>query len=180
MVPLYPQYSAATTATVADEVFRLLTGLRRQPALRIAAPYYDDQVYIEALASSTSVALSELDFEPEVILASYHGMPQAYIDRGDPYADHCAKTTDLLREQLKLDDTKLRMTFQSRFGRAKWLRPYTDQTVKALAKSGVKNLAVITPGFAADCLETLEEIGVENARNFPASWRPEFRGYSMP
>ncbi len=166
VIPLYPQYSAATTATVCDEVFRLLSGVRRQPALRIAAPYYDDQVYIEALAASTSVALSQLDFQPDVILASYHGMPQAYVDNGDPYAEHCAKTTQLLREQLRLDESKLRMTFQSRFGRAKWLRPYTSQTVKSLAKSGVKNLAVITPGFAADCLETLEEIAIENAHIF--------------
>ena len=140
--------------------------MRRQPTLRVAPPYYDDPVYIEALASSTSAELAKLPFEPEVILASFHGMPQAYVDKGDPYYDHCVETTRLLREQLKLDDNKLMLTFQSRFGRAKWLEPATIETVKKLAKRGVKNLAVITPGFSADCLETLEEIAVENAHVF--------------
>jgi len=134
--------------------------------VRIAAPYYDDQVYIEALASSTSAELSRLAFQPEVILASFHGMPQDYISKGDPYYSHCVETMRLLREQLKLDEAKLMLTFQSRFGRAKWLEPATDQTVKSLAKRGVKNLVVIMPGFAADCLETLEEIAVENAHIF--------------
>jgi ferrochelatase len=166
VMPLYPQYSAATTATVGDEVFRVLSRLRRQPTLRIAAPYYDDVAYIEALAASTRNELGKLDFEPEVILASYHGMPQDYIDKGDPYYDHCVETTRLLRAQLKLDENKLMLTFQSRFGRAKWLEPATILTVKSLAKRGVKNLAVITPGFSADCLETLEEIAVENAHVF--------------
>ncbi len=166
VVPLYPQYSAASTATACDEVFRVLTRMRRQPTLRIAAPYYDDQVYIEALASSTSAELSRLEFQPEVILASFHGMPQEYISKGDPYYSHCVETMRLLREQLKLDETKLMLTFQSRFGRAKWLEPATDQTVKSLARRGVKNLVVIMPGFAADCLETLEEIAVENANIF--------------
>jgi ferrochelatase len=166
VMPLYPQYSAATTATVGDEVFRVLSRLRRQPALRIAAPYYDDAAYIEALAASTRNELGKLDFEPEVILASFHGMPQEYIDKGDPYYDHCVETTQLLRAQLKLDENKLLLTFQSRFGRAKWLEPATVATVKSLAKRGVKNLVVITPGFAADCLETLEEIAVENAHIF--------------
>jgi protoporphyrin/coproporphyrin ferrochelatase len=166
VLPLYPQYSAATTATVGDEVFRVLMRMRKQPALRIAAPYYNDPVYIVALASSTSAELSQLGFTPEVILASFHGMPQEYIDKGDPYYDHCVETTRLLREQLKLDESKLMLTFQSRFGRAKWLEPATDQTIKSLAKRGVKNLAVVTPGFSADCLETLEEIAVENAHIF--------------
>jgi protoporphyrin/coproporphyrin ferrochelatase len=166
VVPLYPQYSAATTATVGDEVFRVLSGLRKQPALRIAAPYYDDQIYIEALASSTSVGLKQLGFEPEVIIASFHGMPQDYVNKGDPYYDHCVRTTQLLREQLKLDEQKLFLTFQSRFGMAKWLQPYTDATIKAFAKRGVKNMAVIMPGFSADCLETLEEIAEENAHIF--------------
>jgi len=166
VVPLYPQYSAASTATACDEVFRVLTRMRRQPTVRIAAPYYDDQVYIEALASSTSAELSRLEFQPEVILASFHGMPQEYISKGDPYYSHCVETMRLLREQLKLDETKLMLTFQSRFGRAKWLEPATDQTVKSLARRGVKNLVVIMPGFAADCLETLEEIAVENANIF--------------
>jgi ferrochelatase len=141
-------------------------GLRRQPALRVLPAYYDDPYYIEVLASSLKAEIKALPFEPDVILASYHGLPREYVAKGDPYEAQCAKTTQLLREQLKLDDSKLMMTFQSRFGRAKWLEPYTINTVKALAKKGVKNLVVVTPGFAADCLETLEEIAVENARVF--------------
>jgi len=166
IMPLYPQYSAATTATVCDEVFRMLTGLRRQPTVRVAAPYYDDKVYIEALASSIRTELGKLSFQPEIILASYHGMPEEYVRKGDPYEQHCSETTRLLREALGYDESKLMQTFQSRFGRAKWLEPYTAQTVKALAKRGVKSLAVVTPGFSADCLETLEEIAVENAHIF--------------
>jgi ferrochelatase len=166
IMPLYPQYSAATTATVADEVFRILMRLRRQPTVRFAAPYYDDPVYIEALAASTTAELAKLSFVPEVILASFHGMPEEYIRKGDPYADHCVETVRLLRDQLRLDENKLMLTYQSRFGRAKWLEPATDQTIKGLAKRGVKNLVVITPGFSADCLETLEEIAVENAHIF--------------
>jgi protoporphyrin/coproporphyrin ferrochelatase len=166
VIPLYPQYCAATTATVGDEVFRVLAGLRYQPAIRIAPPYYNDPVYIEALASSLSAELTQLPFKPDVILASFHGVPQAYVDKGDPYYAHCTETMRLLRRELKLDEAKLRMTFQSRFGRAKWLEPATDRTVKRLAKEGVKNLVVITPGFSADCLETLEEIAVENAHIF--------------
>ena len=166
LFPLYPQYCAATSATVCDKAFDTLKAMRWQPTLRVAAPYYDDPVYIEALAASTKAAIAGLDFEPEVILASFHGIPQTYFDKGDPYFCHCAKTTRLLREALGLDDQRLRMTFQSRFGVAEWLKPYTDQTVKTLAQEGVKRLAVLTPGFAADCLETLEEIGVENAEYF--------------
>jgi ferrochelatase len=166
VTPLYPQYSAATTATVCDEVFRVLSGMRRQPTVRIAPPYYHDRFYIEALASSTETELAKLAFAPEIILASYHGMPEDYVRRGDPYFEHCAETTRLLRHELKRDESQLMMTFQSRFGRAKWLEPYTDATVKSLAKRGVKSIAVITPGFAADCLETLEEIAVENAHIF--------------
>jgi protoporphyrin/coproporphyrin ferrochelatase len=166
VVPLYPQYCAASTATVGDKVFQALQAMRWQPALRMAAPYYDDPVYIDALARSTRAALSRLDFEPEVVLASYHGIPQSYFDKGDPYYCHCAKTTRLLREALGRDETRMRMTFQSRFGRAEWLKPYTAETVRELVSSGVKRLAVVMPGFAADCLETLEEIGVENAGAF--------------
>src|SRR5262249_53950109 len=150
VMPLYPQYSAATTATVCDEVLRVLSNMRRQPTVRFAPPYYNDQVYIEALAASTSAELKGLAFEPEVILASFHGMPQAYIDKGDPYYDQCVETTRLLRAQLGFDETKLMLTFQSRFGRAKWIEPSTIGTVRKLAKRGVKNLAVITPGFSAD------------------------------
>jgi protoporphyrin/coproporphyrin ferrochelatase len=166
VIPLYPQYCAATTATVGDEVFRALTRMRAQPAVRIAAPYYDDPVYIEALASSTSVELSRLNFEPEVILASFHGIPQSFVDNGDPYYDQCVETMRLLRRQIKLDESKLMLTFQSRFGLGKWLEPATAPTVEKLARAGVKRVAVITPGFSADCLETLEEIAVENAEIF--------------
>jgi ferrochelatase len=166
VIPLYPQYCAASTATVGDKAFEALATMRWQPALRLAAPYYDDPVYIDALAGSVRAGLAGLDFDPEVVLASYHGIPQAYFDQGDPYYCHCAKTTRLLGEALKLDRDRLKMTFQSRFGRAEWLKPYTAETVRELAVRGVKRLVVVTPGFAADCLETLEEIGVENAGYF--------------
>ena len=166
LVPLYPQYAAATTATVCDEAFRFLMTLRNQPSLRVAPPYYNDPIYIEAIASTLETELKRLSFRPDVILASFHGMPQAYVDKGDPYYDQCVETMRLLRERLKFDEDKLRLTFQSRFGRAVWLQPYTDMTVKSLAKKGVRNIAVITPGFSADCLETLEEISVENAHIF--------------
>ena len=148
--------------------------MRFQPALRIAAPYYDDAAYIEALASSTSAALAQLDFKPDLILASFHGIPKLFVDKGDPYEQHCIETTRLLRAALGYDEAKLMLTFQSRFGRAKWLEPATDQTVKALAKRGVKSLAVVTPGFSADCLETLEEIAVENADIFRANGGENF------
>ena len=166
VVPLYPQYAAATTATVCDEVFRALSTMRFQPALRVAAPYYAEPAYIDALAASVTAELAKLPFEPEVIIASFHGVPEDYVAKGDPYAKQCAETTRLLRQKLKLDEERLRMTFQSRFGKAEWVKPYTDATVKRLAEQGVKNLAVITPGFAADCLETLEEIAMENSEIF--------------
>jgi protoporphyrin/coproporphyrin ferrochelatase len=166
VIPLYPQYCAATTATAGDVVFQALQAMRWQPALRIAAPYYDDAVYIGALARSIRAGLASLDFEPEAVLASYHGIPQVYFDKGDPYYCHCAKTTRLLAEALQWDEARMRMTFQSRFGRGEWLKPYTAETVRELAASGVKRLCVVTPGFAADCLETLEEIRVENAGYF--------------
>ena len=166
VMPLYPQYAAPTTATVGDEVFRFLLRQRRQPAVRIMPAYYDDPYYIEVLSSSLKAELRALPFAPDAIVASYHGMPQEYVQNGDPYEGQCVRTTELLRDQLKLDDTKLILTYQSRFGPAKWLQPYTIDIVKALAKKGVKNLVVITPGFSADCLETLEEIAVENAYVF--------------
>jgi ferrochelatase len=166
VVPLYPQYSAATTATVADKAFDALKTMRWQPALRIAPPWHDDPVYIDAVASSLEAELNKLPFRPEVILASFHGVPKDYLLKGDPYHCHCQKTARLLRERLGLDETKFMLTFQSRFGTAEWLQPYTDMTVKALAERGVKNLAVVTPGFSADCLETLEEIAGENAEIF--------------
>ena len=174
VVPLYPQYCAASTATVVDKAFDALRAMRWQPAIRVAPPWHDDPVYIEALARSTRFGLEKLDFEPEIVLASYHGIPQAYFDKGDPYYCHCAKTTRLLREALGFGEDRLKMTFQSRFGRAEWIKPYTADTVRELARSGVKRLAVITPGFVADCLETLEEIGVENADYFRDSGGERF------
>lgn len=162
LVPLYPQYSAATSATACDQAFKTLMRMRWQPTVRVAHPYYDDPVYIKALADSLHGSLRGLDFEPEVILASFHGVPQSYIVKGDPYRGHCIRTWQLLCEATGFSQDKLRLTFQSRFGPEEWLQPYTDKTVEALAKQGVKRLAIITPGFSADCLETLEEIGVEN------------------
>jgi ferrochelatase len=166
IMPLYPQYAAATTATVCDEAFRFLMQQRRQPAIRILPAYYDDPYYIEVLASSLKAEIKSLPFQPDVIVASYHGLPKECSDKGDPYESQCVRTTQLLRAQMGLDDTKLMLTYQSRFGRAKWLEPYTIKTMKALAKKGVKNLVVVTPGFSSDCLETLEEIAVENAHVF--------------
>jgi protoporphyrin/coproporphyrin ferrochelatase len=166
ILPLYPQYAAATTATVGDEVFRVLMRMRRQPTLRFAPPYYNDPVYIEALVSSMAAELAKLPWQPDVILASFHGIPKEYVDKGDPYQAQCIETVRLMRESLGLDEKSFMLTFQSRFGRTEWIRPYTDETVKTLAQKGVKNLAVITPGFSADCLETLEEIAVENAQIF--------------
>ena len=159
--PLYPQYAAATTATVNDTVFDKLKSMRWQPALRTVPPYPTDPVYIGALASSITAHLAELDFEPEVIIASYHGLPKAYVTKGDPYQCQCLDTSDALREALGPLGDKLKTTFQSRFGRAEWLQPYTDKTVEALAKDGVKRMAILTPGFASDCVETLEEIDSE-------------------
>jgi ferrochelatase len=166
LVPLYPQYAAATTATVCDAAFDALKRLRDQPALRVVPPYYDDPAYIEALAHSIETELQRLPFAPELILASFHGIPKSYAEEGDPYPLQCQRTVALLRERLKLDESRLTLTFQSRFGKAEWLQPYTDKTVESLAQRGIKNLAVVTPGFAADCLETLEEIAVENAHIF--------------
>ncbi len=174
IVPLYPQYAAATTATVCDEAFRALSLMRFQPALRVAAPYFAESVYIDALAASLNAALDKLAFKPEVMVASYHGMPEDYVTKGDPYLKQCSETTALLRKKLKLDDEKLLMTFQSRFGTAEWIKPYTDATVKSLAERGVKNIAVITPGFSVDCLETLEEIAMENAEIFRRSGGESF------
>ncbi len=166
VVPLYPQYSAATSATVCDEAFRVLSEMRAQPTLRVAPPYYRDRAYIDALAASITAHLATLPFEPERIVASFHGMPQAYIDRGDPYQSQCQATTDALRKKLGLDENRLLITFQSRFGYDQWLQPYTDKTIEGLAKEGIKRLAVVMPGFASDCLETLEEIAQENAELF--------------
>jgi ferrochelatase len=166
VVPLYPQYSAATSATVCDEVFRVLAAMRAQPTLRVTPPYYDDPDYIEALAVSIDAHLKTLPFQPELIVASFHGMPKKYVDKGDPYLAQCIATTDALRKRMGLDPSKLLLTFQSRFGSDEWLQPYTDKTIEQLAKDGIRRIAVVTPGFSADCLETLEEIAQENAEIF--------------
>ena len=164
--PLYPQYSASTTATVNDKAFDALQAMRFQPALRTVPAFPDDPVYIEALAQFIRTHLASLDFEPEVILASFHGLPQSYVDMGDPYQAQGKITADALRKAIGFDVKRFRLTFQSRFGRAEWLRPYTDKTVEALARDGVKRLAILTPGFVADCVETLEEIAMENQEIF--------------
>ena len=166
LAPLYPQYAAATTATANDAAFAELARMRWQPAVRTLPPYHDDPAYIEALATSLLAALDKLEFEPELVLASFHGLPRAYLDKGDPYHCHCQKTTRLLRERLGWPEERLKISFQSVFGRAEWLKPYTEETLAALAKNGVKRLAVIMPGFSADCLETLEEIAIRGARTF--------------
>ncbi len=164
--PLYPQYSAATTATVNDKTFEALMKMRWMPAIRTVPPYHDDPVYIDALARSIEKHLATLDFEPEKVIASYHGIPKSYFEKGDPYHCHCMKTTRLLRERLGWGPERLITTFQSRFGPEEWLQPYTDKTVEQLAKDGVKDIAVFNPGFVADCLETLEEIAGEAGELF--------------
>jgi ferrochelatase len=168
LVPLYPQYAAATTGTAADEAFRHLMTMRWQPAVRVAPPWHDDPVYIGALADSIRAGLGKLDFEPETIIATFHGMPRKYLEAGDPYHCQCMKTSRLVRETLGLAPERWITSFQSRFGSDPWLQPYTDETVERLARSGVKRLAVVAPGFTADCLETLEELDVENREIFMA------------
>lgn len=166
IMALYPQYSATTSASVYDDVFRSLLKLRWQPAVRTAAPWHDHPAYIDALAQSVTQHIDTLDWKPDVIIASFHGLPQAYFDKGDPYHCHCAKTARLLREKLGMDDTQLKLTFQSRFGPTQWLQPYTDKTVVEMAEAGTKKIAVVTPGFISDCVETLEEIGIELQSDF--------------
>jgi len=164
--PLYPQYAAATTATVNDKAFECLMKMRWQPAVRTVPPYHDDPAYIEALANSIQSHLATLEWEPEKIIASYHGIPQSYFDKGDPYHCQCLKTTRLLREHLGWGEDYLISTFQSRFGPEEWLKPYTDETIENYGKSGIKRIAVFNPGFVSDCLETLEEIAVEAGHSF--------------
>ncbi|CAB4326399.1 MULTISPECIES: ferrochelatase [unclassified Brucella] len=164
--PLYPQYSATTTATVNDKFFEALMKKRFMPAIRTVPSYEAEPVYIDALARSVEKHLATLSFKPEVILTSYHGIPKSYSDKGDPYRQQCLETTRLLRERLGLGEDEMRATFQSRFGPEEWLQPYTDETVKELAKNGVKSAAVLNPGFVADCLETVDEIGNEAAEEF--------------
>ena len=174
LLPLYPQYAAASSATACDEAFRTLMRMRWQPAVRVAPSYHDDPVYIEALAASMRRHLSALDFEPEVVIATFHGMPQAYLEQGDPYHCQCQKTSRLLRAALQWPADKWLTTFQSRFGSDRWLQPYTDETVKRLAGEGVKRLALVAPGFSADCLETLEELDRENRRYFEGAGGDRF------
>ena len=180
IVPLYPQYAAATTATVCDEAFRALGTMRFQPTLRVAAPYYAEPVYIDALASSLNAAVGETQLQAgrdRGVISRHAGR---LCRQGRSLSTHCSETTALLRKKLKLDDERLIMTFQSRFGTAEWIKPYTDATVKSLAERGVKNLAVITPGFSSDCLETLEEIAMENAEIFRHSGGEKLRRDSLP
>ncbi len=167
LAPLYPQYSGATTATVVDRAGDALRDMRWQPSLRTLPPYYDDPAYIDALAMDLGAQLDALDFEPEVLLLSFHGMPQRTLDLGDPYHCHCRKTARLLEEAIApRGNMRFVTSFQSRFGRAKWLEPATDATITAEAKAGTKRMAVATPGFSADCLETLEEIALEGKEQF--------------
>ena len=166
LVPLYPQYAAATSATACDQAFRALMDMRWQPSVRVSPPYHDDPVYIDALVASMKKELAKLTFEPEVILVSFHGVPKEYLLKGDPYHCPCVKTWRLMREAFGWPEDTFRMSFQSRFGKAEWLQPYTDKTVEALASSGVKRMAIVAPGFSADCLETLEELDVENREIF--------------
>jgi ferrochelatase len=164
--PLYPQYSAATTATVADRVFETMATLRWQPALRFVPPYFAEPVHIDALARSIETYLAGLGWAPDVILASFHGLPESYVAKGDPYYRHCQETTRLLREKLNMPETKLRLVFQSRFGRTEWIKPYAQDTVAGLPAQGVRNLVMVMPGFAADCVETLEEVAIGLAETF--------------
>jgi ferrochelatase len=174
LVPLYPQYAAATTATACDQAFRALMQMRWQPAVRVAPAYYEDAAYIGALAASIRRQLAGLPFEPERIVATFHGMPQKYLEQGDPYHCQCIKTSRLLRERLGIAEGRWLTTFQSRFGNDPWLQPYTDETVRRLAEEGVRRLALVAPGFSADCLETLEELDVENREIFMAHGGAEF------
>ena len=170
IAPLYPQYSGATTATVEDEVDRALAELDGQMTSRSLPPYYDDPAYIEALKTSLEASLRALDFEPDTILASFHGMPQRTIDRGDPYHSHCQKTAELLSKAM---GRPLEVSFQSRFGRAKWLEPATDVTLARLASEG-KKVAIFAPGFSADCLETLEELAMRGKEQFEQAGGTQF------
>jgi ferrochelatase len=166
IAPLYPQYSAATTASVLDAAFAHLASLRHQPALRTLPPYFADPAYIDALKESIEASLAALDFAPRAILASFHGMPVRTRELGDPYYDQCIETARLLSEALGRD---LLTTFQSRFGRAKWLEPATDATLAGLPAKGVTDIAIVAPGFAADCIETLEELAIRGRETFLAA-----------
>ena len=164
ILPLYPQYAAATTATVCDEVYRSLMKMRWQPSLQIIPHYESDPLYIEALTKSIERKINEIDWKPDLIISSYHGIPKSYFEKGDPYHCYCQKTTRLLKE--RFTSIEIQTTFQSRFGPQEWLTPYTDKTLEALPEKGVKNLLVICPGFASDCVETLEEINIQGRESF--------------
>ena len=171
VAPLYPQYCAATTATAVDEVFRHLRHRRRLPAVRTLPPYHDDALYIDALAVSLRASLAALDFAPEALIASFHGMPQRTLELGDPYHCHCRKTARLLSGVL---GRELEVAFQSRFGRAKWLEPATDRMLAELPGKGIRKVAIFAPGFAADCLETLEELAIRGRDTFLAAGGTDF------
>jgi protoporphyrin/coproporphyrin ferrochelatase len=171
IAPLYPQYSAATTATVGDDAFAALAKMRWQPAIRMLPPYHDDPAYIDALATSIRSGLSALDFEPDVLVASFHGMPERTLFLGDPYHCQCQKTGRLLSEAL---GRELTVAFQSRFGRARWLEPATDNTLERLAKEGKRKVAIFAPGFSADCLETLEELAISGQELFEEAGGTDF------
>ncbi len=164
ILPLYPQYAAATTATVCDEVYRSLMKMRWQPSLQVVPHYESEPYYIEALIKSIQKKIHEINWKPDLIISSYHGIPKSYFDKGDPYHCYCHKTTRLMKE--KFNDIEIQTTFQSRFGPQEWLTPYTDKTLEDLPKKGIKNLLVICPGFASDCVETLEEINIQGRESF--------------
>ena len=164
ILPLYPQYAAATTATVCDEVYKTLMKMRWQPSLQIIPHYESNHLYIKALSNSINKKLSEIDWKPDLIVASYHGIPKKYFDKGDPYQCYCQKTSRLLSESFK--KIPIKTTFQSRFGPQEWLKPYTDKTFEQLPKEGKKNILVICPGFSSDCVETLEEILIQGKESF--------------
>ncbi len=172
ILPLYPQYAAATTATVCDEVYRSLMKMRWQPSLKIVPHYESDPLYIEALVNSLNKKIKEINWKPDLILASYHGIPQKYFDKGDPYHCYCHKTTRLISE--KFTSIEIKTTFQSRFGPEKWLQPYTDKTLENLPKEGKKNVLAICPGFSSDCVETLEEIQIQGKESFLESGGENF------
>ena len=164
ILPLYPQYAAATTATVCDEVYRTLIKMRWQPSLQIIPHYESNPLYIKGLVNSLERKVSEIKWKPDLIIASYHGIPQIYFDKGDPYQCYCQKTTRLISE--KFNKIPLKTTFQSRFGPQKWLQPYTDKTFESLPDENIKNILVICPGFSSDCVETLEEINMQGRETF--------------
>lgn len=178
LAPLYPQYSAATTATVVDKAADKLRTMRWQPSLRTLPPYHDDPAYIDALAQDLSRQLDALDFAPEVLLLSFHGMPQRTLELGDPYHCQCQKTSRLLQERLVRPGLRFRTTFQSRFGPAKWLGPATDDTFAEEAQAGTRRLAVAAPGFSADCLETLEELAIQGREQFTEAGGAQFAALS--